>query len=137
MANFKTLADILTENNVSFEQASKVTLIESNGKHFAKVESQTTAGTEYTVEYNPLFKVLTCNCPAGQEGRGCWHRRATLAQIAIDKMETRKAIEATRVEVESRKPAGYIRANKRYGGIIDAASQDRSDHERGVFHLMR
>src|SRR5579859_5658230 len=102
IATIDSLENALTAYAVSFEQVSKVTLVESAGKRYAIVESQTEAGKEYRVEYNVIFKVLSCNCPAGQEGGGCWHRRATLAQLAIDKMETRRLIDETIAQEASR-----------------------------------
>jgi hypothetical protein len=93
MSLTKTITDTLTENRVTSEQIAKVAL--SNGG--AKVASQTT-DEEYRVTYNATYNVLSCNCKAGQEGKGCWHKRATLAKLAIMRLQVRdsREQEATR-----------------------------------------
>ncbi len=102
-ATITSKADALTSYRVSEEQVNRVILRE----HDAIVASQTTEGVGYTVEYNPQFKVLQCSCPA--EG-GCWHKRATLAAIAIKRVaaKERAARIAEEKEAEATRPASEV-----------------------------
>ena len=45
---------------------------------FYLVQSATTPGVEYKVIFDRKHRVITCDCKAGQEGSGCWHKRAAL-----------------------------------------------------------
>ncbi len=82
---------IKAEYGVTDEQLSKCNLIQdgSTGRYFYIVESQTTQGTEYTVKFNAHFGKLTCRCKAGNLGIDCWHKRASVADFAIQKLQAR------------------------------------------------
>lgn len=76
-----TEKEIATRFNVTQEQIDRASRVIDcqTGKVFYQVSSQTTDGKVYEVRYNSRYKRLTCNCPAGQAGVPCWHKRATSA----------------------------------------------------------
>ena len=45
---------------------------------------------EYTVAYDAEHSCLTCTCPAGMNGRTCWHVRAAAAHSAWFAREMRR-----------------------------------------------
>lgn len=108
MTQITTRADALTSYVVTAEQVSKCTPVQdgTTGEWFYIVESSK-GDTEYRVRYNREYKKLTCTCKSGQEGNGCWHRRASLASIAIDRVEAkaRAAFRAECKETEASRPA--------------------------------
>ena len=71
------------------------------GQVFFQVESQSEAGTEYTVRYNRTLKVLQCTCKAAQEGIGCWHKRAALAVTAEYKQEQERLMHELSAEIKA------------------------------------
>lgn len=82
MLNVKTEMEICAIYHVTPEQIDKCTrLVDGQtGQVFYQVKSQSDPDAEpYTVRYNAQYKKLTCTCKAGQDGFGCWHRRASLA----------------------------------------------------------
>jgi hypothetical protein len=93
MATITCKADALAAYHVSEEQISKVTLQQD----CAIVKSATVKGVEYKVVYNKEHKVLQCLpynsshvCGASASGKGCWHKRATLAAIAINRLQAKE-----------------------------------------------
>jgi hypothetical protein len=117
MTKINTTADALDSYKVTSEQIAKVTL-EGKG---ASVKSAHT-DEEYRVEY----KVLTCTCRAGQEGKGCWHRRACLAKLAILRVQKRESVEA-----ENNRPAEEVAAESRIEELV-RQGHDRATAERVV-----
>lgn len=84
----QTELDICKRYHITFAQLDKATRIldASTGKVFYQVFSQSEVGRLYEVKYNEEHKRLTCTCLAGQEGFGCWHRRAALAATYLHRM---------------------------------------------------
>ncbi len=138
-----TETTIYTRYHVTFEQVNACHRIGSTTTRAAyyQVESSKNDGTEYTVEYNRIVKALTCTCKAGQNGIGCWHKRASLAhaeeyrtnrrllqekeeaqavveiaaEIASAEVAEDKAnrVEADKAEVKARKANGYNAYNRK------------------------
>lgn len=121
MTTITTRADALTSYHVTEEQIAKVTL-ESNR---TVVQSATTEGVEYFVKYNYSTKHLDCSCPAANPPkdangfyeyapRGCWHRRASLAAIALNRLQAKeraaRIAEAAAIEATPEYQAEYREA---------------------------
>lgn len=76
----ETEMNIAERFHVTVEQMDKATrLVDGDDKTFYQVESQSERGRLYEVRYHADRRLLSCTCKAGQEGYGCWHRRAALA----------------------------------------------------------
>lgn len=74
---------------------------DTTGKYYYMVESRTTEDTQYTCRYDREHHCFTCNCPAGREGRACWHKRAAMASLTLYKQELRNRREAEAREAEA------------------------------------
>jgi len=56
-----------------------------NGRYFYRVLGAH-FDAFYTVEYSQQLHKLTCTCMAGQNGRSCWHERASIAHFKIEQL---------------------------------------------------
>src|SRR6266571_9170188 len=97
-----TIASICSKYNITPEQFDRATKVIANGrKAFYIVESLSTPGQEYKVEWNDEYKCLQCKphngeaCPASANGLQCWHKRSALAN-----QEHYKATEQARRQQE-------------------------------------
>lgn len=93
----------ITQYNITIEQldrATKIIDVNTNTVYY-QVDSQTNPGTSYNVRFNRQFGCLTCNCPAGQKGIPCWHKRAALAANELDKERVRRERQAEQAVVEA------------------------------------
>jgi hypothetical protein len=144
MAKTSTTATITTYFRVTEEQINFCTRIEQDGKVFYYVASQTTIGQDYKVQYNTQHHVLQCNCAAGSQGNGCWHKRAALAAEKIHQAERQAAIEATEEhQHEQAEQACYVASINL--ATIEASSRERQAvardgykaYERPPFDIMR
>lgn len=95
-----TETEVAALYSVSQAQLDKCHLTEKDGRYYYVVESQTTEDTQYNCRYNRQHGCFTCDCPAGIEGRACWHKRAAMASLTLYKQEVkaRRAAEAKAVE---------------------------------------
>jgi uncharacterized Zn finger protein len=93
-----------TTFGVTQEQIDKCDRLvhENTNEVFYLVESQTTDAL-YKVTWNTQFHRLQCTCPAGNEGRGCWHKRAVLAHCRqFRELKKAERIAQERQELEAR-----------------------------------
>ncbi len=134
MATITCKADALAAYHVSEEQVAKVSL----QKDCAIVKSATVEGVEYKVVYNKEHKVLQCLpynggqvCGASASGKGCWHKRAALAAIAINRVEAkaRAAFMAECKEQEASRPAAEVAEQSQIARLI-GQGVDRETAER-------
>jgi hypothetical protein len=89
MTQVFTANQIASRFTVTEAQMDKATRIVegATGHVFYQVKSQSVEGQIYEVRFNRQFRRLTCTCKAGQEGFGCWHKRAAMASAAEYKQE--------------------------------------------------
>ncbi len=101
-----TIASICAKYHITEEQFSKATYCTSNGKGFYLVESASTPGQEYRIEWNDEYQCLQCKphngeaCKASVNGLGCWHKRAALANQEHYKATETARRQREQVEVE-------------------------------------
>jgi hypothetical protein len=102
---------------------SKAHRIEDLTKHivFYQVESRSLEGVEYKVYFDQVHKVLTCTCPAGESGSGCWHKRAALAHSEEIRQEKISRQEAAMIELAA-EMAEEARAHSPYTVQVDETS---------------
>jgi hypothetical protein len=92
---------------VTAEQLNKCNRVEdvATGSIFYMIESQTTPSQEYKVEaiQRHGHYYVTCTCPAGLNGRDCWHKAAAAAHAAEYK-EMVKAAARAQAQKDAQKP---------------------------------
>jgi hypothetical protein len=104
------IAAICSKYNITPEQFDKATKVIANGrKAFYIVESLSTPGQEYRVEWNDEHQALQCKphnglaCKASVNGLQCWHKRAALAVEEHEQAKMRARRQAEQVEIEATK----------------------------------
>jgi hypothetical protein len=104
------ISAICSKYNISEEQFDKATKVIANGrKAFYIIESLSTPGQEYRVEWNVEHHCLQClphngeACKASAYGLQCWHKRAALAVEEHEQAKMRARRQAEQVEIEATK----------------------------------
>ena len=145
-----TIAAICSKYNISEEQFSKATKVIANGrKAFYIVESLSTPGQEYRVEWNTEHHCLQCKphngeaCKASANGRQCWHKRASLAVEEYERAKVRAQRQQEQAEVEATEDYQFEQAVatltdameglERIAREMDEREQSRRDAERTVY----
>ena len=128
-------AEALHVYSVTLEQLDAATMIvdEKTQRAFYLVKSASDPEKEYRVTYNTAFSILQCTCPAGSEGRGCWHKRAALADWSLYRMEQRRARLAEQAAIEA--TPEYQEAQREIAAEEEAehASSHLGSIDNGVF----
>jgi hypothetical protein len=103
-----TIASICAKYLISQEQFDLATKVIATGrKAFYIVESLSTPGQEYRVEWNDEHHCLQClphngeACPASKNGVPCWHKRCAMANKEHFKAEQAARRQREQVEAES------------------------------------
>jgi hypothetical protein len=112
-----TIASFCEKYSITPEQFDKATKVIANGrKAFYIVESLSTPGQEYRVEWNDVFHCLQClphngeACKASAYGHQCWHKRAALAVEEHEQAKARAQRLQEQAEVESTKEYQFEQA---------------------------
>lgn len=138
-----TVASINT-SNVTPEQIGACTKVfDANGKPFYKVvnSQELTDAEGHLIEYSvkAILKgdkyYLTCDCKAGNEGRLCWHKRASVAAAAEEKAAL---AEQCRLADEQKVKAAAEQAQREWTRATFLAARPEwfdTDQERNAFAI--
>jgi hypothetical protein len=133
------IASICEKYNISEEQFSLATKVIANGrKAFYIVESLSTPGQEYCVEWNDKHRCLQCKphnseaCKASANGLQCWHKRAALAVEEYEQAKVRARRQQEQAEVEATKEYQFeqlLRELEDTLSALDAIAEDSDERD--------
>lgn len=143
----KTEKEICAIYHVTPEQLDKASRVidMATGKIFYQVESQSEPGKIYEVRYNSEYKRLSCTCKAGQEGFGCWHRRASLAAAYEYRQEENIQARVEAGDKEAAEAARLARMANEYEKMLRTLEEQREEAMRCLqeypssnpFHILK
>lgn len=105
---------VLTASNIDVSQISDQQIgachkVFEGSTAFYMVESAT-SDQEYSVRFLCKAKGFSCTCKAGQNGRLCWHVKASIAAAREERTALQAIEEAERIATQARIEAANERA---------------------------
>jgi hypothetical protein len=104
-----TPTTIAQKYRITIEQLSSATHVVVGTQHCVIVESSSVPGQEYKIIWNSTHKCLQCTahngeaCLASTNGKQCYHLRAALALLELERAWVRRGRQAEQAAIEATK----------------------------------